>query len=150
MCIGYSIAQAQGSSLRSEVPARHSQLALFLRATCVTTPGKQLINKAAHTFYRRAHSHTTHTCSACGVTQPVKAFHRTKGTRVHHSKASTYAHREACHELMTATAKSQLMCIMRSPSISLLYRYSCIVRSSSCSPLYRYSAAARTAMHMRD
>ena len=40
------------------------------------------INKAEHKFYKGAHSHTTNTCSKCGLTQPVKAFRRTKGSRI--------------------------------------------------------------------
>ena len=40
------------------------------------------ITTAEHKVYRGVHSHITNTCSACGVTQPVKAFRRTKGNRI--------------------------------------------------------------------
>ena len=77
-------------------------------------------------------------CASCGLAQThlcTETLRKlvqqcTKVTRQHKSRDFP-----DCHELMSGTAWSQLMCM---------------VRSSSYSTLYRYAAEARPAMHQRD
>ena len=40
------------------------------------------INQAEHKVYKGAHSKNTSICRECGVSQPPKAFRRTKGSRI--------------------------------------------------------------------